>query len=68
MEISIHPKLLQFIQEQLTAGHYDSVDELVNTAVARLRHESQFPPETDEELKREIALGVEEIERGEAEE
>ena len=68
MDISIHAKLQRFIQEELAAGHYESIDELVNTAIARLRHERQFPPEADEDLKREVALGVEQLDRGEAEE
>ena len=68
MEISIHPNLQNFIEQQVAAGNYESADSLVNAALARLQHEIEAPFEVDEDLKREIALGVEDFERGDVEE
>ena len=68
MEISIHPDLQNFIDKQVASGNYESADELVNAALARFQHEAEAPFEVDEDLKREIALGVEELDRGEVEE
>jgi hypothetical protein len=41
---------------------------LVNAARARLQHEAETPFEAHEDLKSEVALGVEELDRGEVEE
>lgn len=67
MEISIRSDLQKFLEQQLNAGHHSSVDELVNAALAHLQHKLESPFEVDEELKREVALGVDELDRGEVE-
>lgn len=68
MNISITTELQSFIDQQLASGEFDSVDKLVNVALARFRQSMSSLFSADEDLKRQVALGVEELERGEAEE
>jgi antitoxin ParD1/3/4 len=64
MNISIHPQLANFVEEQVKAGHYESPDEMVNAALARLQNDSESSAGPTDDLKKEIALGLEEAERG----
>jgi antitoxin ParD1/3/4 len=68
MTVSIHPHLLQFIEEQIKAGRYQSPDEVVNSALAQLSVQPELAPEDLEELKSEVAIGVAELDRGEGKE
>ena len=68
MTFSIHPHLCRFIEEQIKAGRYGTPDEVVNSALAHLSAQIEFPPEDLEELKREVAIGVAELDRGEGQE
>jgi antitoxin ParD1/3/4 len=65
MDVAIHPHLQKFIAEQITAGNYSTPDAVINSALAHLQNQVEFPPDDIEELKREIAVGAEELERGE---
>ena len=68
MNVSILPHLRQFIEDQIKAGRFDTPDEVVNSALSHLAAHIEFPPDEVEELKRELAVGIEQLERGEAEE
>ena len=37
MDVEIKPELRQFIDDQLKAGHYESADEMINTALSTLQ-------------------------------
>jgi antitoxin ParD1/3/4 len=65
MNISIHPQLAKFVEEQVKAGHYESTDEMINAALARLQNDSESSAGLTDDLRKEIALGLEEAERGE---
>ena len=64
MEVSLLPELQRFIEDQVRAGHYESTEAILNAAVARLQTEQEFVGEELGELKSEIAVAVEEAERG----
>lgn len=68
MDVTIHPDLQKFIEEQIMAGNYSTPDAVINSALAHLQNHVEFPPEDLDELKREIQVGIEELERGEGEE
>lgn len=67
MNISLHPRLAQFVEEQVRAGRFRSVEDVVNGAVARLQAESELSAEDVEELRADIAIGIDEADRGELE-
>jgi antitoxin ParD1/3/4 len=61
MNISLGQEQQEFIQTQIQAGVYDNPDDLVNEAIALLaaRHRKLS------ELKQMIAIGTQQIQRGE---
>ena len=65
MDISLIPPLQKFVEEQVRSGRYSSAEELINGAVATLQsqHEALTPQEV-EELRREVAIGIAEADRG----
>lgn len=66
MNVSLSPELGRFVEEKVRAGQYQSVDELVNSAVAMLRQQETLSAEDISELRRQIALGLEQLDRGES--
>ena len=66
MKVSLTPELERFVEEKVRAGQYQSADEVVNSAVAMLRQQETLSPEDIAELRREIAIGLEQLNRGES--
>ncbi|HSU68579.1 MAG TPA: type II toxin-antitoxin system ParD family antitoxin [Tepidisphaeraceae bacterium] len=64
MNVRIHPHLVEFIEEQIRKGRYASPDDVVNSALQHLSTHIEFPPEDIEDLKRELEIGLEELDRG----
>ncbi len=67
MNMSLLPQLQKYVEDQLRAGRYGTAEELINAAVARLQTEEQLSADGLDELRAEIALGVEQADRGEVE-
>lgn len=69
MEISLHPKLLAFVNDELKAGHFASPEHLINAAVAGLRTERELeeicPPDDTAYLREAVASGIAQADRGE---
>jgi len=61
MNISLGQEQQEFIQTQIQAGVYDNPDDLVNAAIALLAAKHRKL----NELKQMIAIGTEQIQRGE---
>lgn len=68
MDVLLHPELQKFVDEQIRAGHYDSPEAIINAAVARLKTDEEFSADELRELRREIAIAIEEADRGEVSE
>jgi Arc/MetJ-type ribon-helix-helix transcriptional regulator len=64
MNISLHPHLQKFTDDQLAAGHDESADALINTTLARSEAHSA---DALAELRFEIALATAQADRGELE-
>lgn len=62
MHVSLPPELEKFVEEKVKAGHYATADEVVEDSLRLLRH---LPEWTDEELRKEIGIGLAQLERGE---
>ncbi len=60
MYIQIQPELEQFIQAQLASGRFASADDVINEAFKLLQEREQ----TLEELRQKIAVGTEQIAKG----
>jgi antitoxin ParD1/3/4 len=65
MNVALHPRLARFVEEQVQSGRFRSAEDVVNGALARLQAESELSPEETNELRADVAAGVEEADRGE---
>ena len=65
MSISLTPELEEFIQSQVESGKYSSTEEVIIAGIKLLKEREKIYQGRFEELKREIAIGVEASERGE---
>lgn len=67
--IPLHPDVRRFVDKQLSAGKYNSFADMVNTALMQLEaDDSTFQRLSSKKLqalRREIDIGMQEIERGE---
>jgi antitoxin ParD1/3/4 len=65
MELSLSPQVEEYINRKVASGQYNSAGEVVSRAV-RLMEQSERTRETQlEQLRREIAVGTEQLDRGE---
>lgn len=67
MEVSLHPELQAFVDQQVIAGNYQNPSEMINAGLLLLRdHEEMMPADPAElaELRRQIAIGIDQANRG----
>jgi antitoxin ParD1/3/4 len=60
MNINLTPDSEQYLREQLASGKFPSADEAISEALRRMRDYEQKV----EELRREIAVGIDQADRG----
>lgn len=65
MEIHLNPDLEQFLREKVESGKYDSFEEAINEGIKLLMNQELIYQGRFEELKHEIAIGVEAAQKGE---
>jgi antitoxin ParD1/3/4 len=66
MNVSLTPELKRFVEEKLRIGQYQTADEMINNALSILREQEMLSAEDISELRREISLGLEQLDRGES--
>ena len=62
--VNLTPESEEFIKMKLESGRYDSASQVVEEALHALETEEWFSGEQLEYLKREIALGLKDLEEG----
>ena len=65
MTVTLTAEQEKFIAEQLADGHYRSAADVVAQSLGMLRAQEEFIRENAAELKEKIAVGIEQIRRGE---
>jgi len=65
MTVTLTAEQEQFIAEQLKGGHYRSAADVVAQSLGMLRAQEEFIRENAAELREKIAVGIEQIRRGE---
>ena len=67
MMISLTPAQQKFVEEKVRCGDFGSAEEVVATAIALFEADplAGLPPEELEELRREIAIGIAQADKGE---
>jgi len=66
MSLELDPELDKAIDELVASGGYDSKQEVVREAVALLKSREVLREESFERLRKEIQIGIEQLDRGEA--
>jgi antitoxin ParD1/3/4 len=68
MEINLHPETAQFIRDQIEAGHYTDINEVIEDALNQLQNRKLSPEERAaklERLRKDIQIGIDQLDRGE---
>ena len=65
LNVSLTPDLSRFVENRLRSGKYQSASELVREALRLLEGRDQSASASIEELKKEIAVGLAQLRRGE---
>jgi antitoxin ParD1/3/4 len=66
MEISLRPELERFVKQQIESGRYVDPTEAINAAVQTLKAQAELTPEDIAELRAEIKIGIDQLNRGES--
>ena len=64
VNVSITPELEEFVQSLVASGRYHSASEVVRDALRLLRRHDELTRIEAEELRREIQLGLDDLEQG----
>lgn len=65
MELSLTPDLQRFVDEKVKSGQFASAAEVITTALELMKDQDEMTPEDIEELRAELAVGLDQLERGE---
>lgn len=66
MNVSLTPELETMVHEKVESGLYNSASEVVREALRLMRERDELQRQRLAELKREIAVGLEQLDRGES--
>ena len=65
MTVTLTAEQEQFIAEQLKDGHYHSAGDVIAQSLGMLRAQEEFIRSNAAELREKIAVGLEQVKRGE---
>jgi len=65
MNVSLTPELDRFVKQQVEGGMYCSSSEVIRDGLRLLKEREQLRQIRLEELRKEIAIGIEQLDRGE---
>jgi len=65
MNISLTPELERLVTEKVESGMYNSASEVVREALRLLKERDEIRQARLEEIRREMAVGLEQADRGE---
>ncbi len=66
MNVSLTPELERLVHEKVESGHYNSASEVVREGLRLLQQNENIQAQRLAELKREIAIGLDQLLRGES--
>ncbi|NES19538.1 MAG: type II toxin-antitoxin system ParD family antitoxin [Symploca sp. SIO3E6] len=65
MNVSLTPEFEQFVQEKVKSGRYQSASEVIREALRLLEEQDKIRQMRIEKLRSQIAIGIEQSDRGE---
>ena len=66
MQVSLSPELERFVEEKLQRGEFASPSEVVSNALSLWKAQEELTPEDLDQLRAEIAVGLQQSRRGES--
>ena len=64
MNISLPQQLEQWVKQRVDTGMYDSASEVIREALRLLREQEDLKQVRTQELRRQLQVGVEQLDRG----
>jgi len=64
MNISLTPELEEMVRQKVESGMYNSASEVIREALRLFREQEQIRQQRLEELRREIQIGLDELDQG----
>ncbi len=65
MNVSLTTELAEFVKQQVDSGMYQTASEVMREGVRLLQRREQLRQIQIEELRKKVAVGIEQLERGE---
>ena len=65
MNVSLTPELEKLVNDRVRSGMYSSASEVIREALRLLNDQEKLRRQKLEELRKEIQIGIDQIERGE---
>jgi antitoxin ParD1/3/4 len=65
MNVSLTPELEELINQKVNSGLYHSASEVIREALRLLKEQDELRQVRLEQLRKEIAIGLEQLDRGE---
>ena len=65
MNVSLTTELAEFVKQQVSGGMYQTASEVIRDGLRILKQREQFRQIQIEELRKQVAIGIEQLERGE---
>lgn len=66
MNVSLTPELERLVNDKVSTGLYTSASEVIREALRLLKEQDEIRAMTLQELKRDIAAGLEQLDRGQS--
>ena len=64
MKIDLPPKISRFVKKKLDSGEYTSASQFIAHAVSVYKNVEKWLPSAEDDLRREIQLGLDDLEAG----
>ncbi len=64
MKIDLPPEVVRFVKKKLDSGEYSSASDFIAHAVRVFRNVEKWLPSAEDDLRREIQIGLDDIEAG----
>jgi len=65
MNVSLTPELEELVNQKVVSGMYHSASEVIREALRLLKEQDELRQYRLEQLRKEIAIGLEQLDRGE---
>ena len=66
MNVALTPEMQRFVDDKVRSGQFRSPSDVIDVALSVLKESEALTPEALEELRADVRVGLEQLDRGEA--